>query len=345
MIIRSKAPFRLGLAGGGSDVSPYSDIYGGCILNATISLYAYANIEPRDDNKIVFRIPQTNEEYIFDSQLELPINNSKEELMVGIYNRVVRDFIKKPLSFTMTCALEVPFGSGLGTSSTLAVAILGAYTEWLSLPLGEYDLAYLAYLIERVDLKQAGGKQDQYAAAFGGFNFMEFYNDDKVIVNPLRVRNGIINELSNNLLLYYTNSSRNSGDIIIQQQQNVTAKKEKSIEAMHHIKQQAYAIKEAILTNRLDEIGDILHDGWNHKKQMAEGISTPLFEEVYNTAIKAGATGGKISGAGGGGYVFFYCPNNTRFDVIKALNNLGGYVQPYTFTKKGLETWKYHNCL
>lgn len=345
MIIRSKAPFRLGLAGGGSDVSPYSDIYGGCILNATISLYAYANIEPRDDNKIVFRIPQTNEEYIFDSQLELPINNSKEELMVGIYNRVVRDFIKKPLSFTMTCALEVPFGSGLGTSSTLAVAILGAYTEWLSLPLGEYDLAYLAYLIERVDLKQAGGKQDQYAAAFGGFNFMEFYKDDKVIVNPLRVRNDIINELSNNLLLYYTNSSRNSGDIIIQQQQNVTAKKEKSIEAMHHIKQQAYAIKEAILTNRLDEIGDILHDGWNHKKQMAEGISTPLFEEVYNTAIKAGATGGKISGAGGGGYVFFYCPNNTKFDVIKALNNLGGYVQPYTFTKKGLETWKYHNSL
>lgn len=340
MIIRSKAPFRLGLAGGGSDVSPYSDLYGGCILNATISLYAHANIEPRNDNKIVFRIPQTNEEYIFDSDIELPITHDNTDLMKGIYNRVVKDFVNKPLSFTLTCALEVPFGSGLGTSSTLAIAILGAYAEWLSLPLGEYDLAYLAYLIERVDLKQAGGKQDQYAAAFGGFNFMEFYADDKVIVNPLRIRNEIINELSNNLLLYYTNSSRNSGDIIKKQQKNVTEKKAQSIEAMHQIKKQAYEIKEAILKNELDKIGSILHQGWTFKKEMADGISTPLFEETYNTAINAGASGGKISGAGGGGYVFFYCPCNTKFAVAKALESLGGKVQPYTFTKKGLETWR-----
>jgi len=338
-IIRSKAPFRLGLAGGGTDVSPYSDLYGGCILNATISLYAYANIEPRDDNKIVFRIPQTNEEYCFDSTLELPILNDKADLMKGIYNRVVKDFVGKPLSFTLTCALEVPFGSGLGTSSTLAVAVLGAYTEWLSLPLGEYDLAYLAYLIERADLRQAGGKQDQYSAAFGGFNFMEFYADDKVIVNPLRVRNETINELSNNLLLYYTNSSRNSGIIIEKQQENVKRQKSTSIEAMHQIKQQAYEIKEAVLKNNLDEIGHILNRGWSYKREMAEGITTPFFEELYETAIKAGSIGGKISGAGGGGYVFFYCPGNTRFAVAKALEILGGRVQPYSFTKKGLETW------
>lgn len=340
MIIRSKAPFRLGLAGGGTDVSPYSDIYGGCILNATISLYAYANIEPRDDNKIVFRIPQTNEEYVFESTPELPINNDKADLMKGIYNRIIKDFIHKSLSFTLTCALEVPFGSGLGTSSTLAVAILGAYSEWLTLPLGEYDLAYLAYLIERVDLKQAGGKQDQYAAAFGGFNFMEFYADDKVIVNPLRVRNDTINELSNNMLLYYTNSSRNSGDIIEKQQKNVKEQKAKSIDAMHQIKNQAYEIKEAILKNNLDEIGHILHRGWTYKRNMADGITTPLFEEIYNTATNAGSSGGKISGAGGGGYVFFYCPDNTRFGVIEALEGLGGKVQPYSFTKKGLETWR-----
>lgn len=340
MIIRSKAPFRIGLAGGGTDVSPYSDIYGGCILNATISLYARANIEPRNDNKIVFRIPQTNEEYIYDSVEHLEIEENKADLMKGIYNRVVKDFVKKPLSFTLTCSMEVPFGSGLGTSSTLAIAILGAYSEWLSLPLGEYDLAYLAYLIERVDLRQAGGKQDQYAAAFGGFNFMEFYADDKVIVNPLRIKNEIMNELANNLLLYYTNSSRNSGDIIVEQQKNVKAQNTKSIEAMHQIKHQAYKIKEAILKNQLDEIGKILHAGWTYKRSMAQGISTPLFEETYETAIRFGSTGGKISGAGGGGYVFFYCPDNTRFEVTKALEKLGGKVQPYSFTKKGLETWK-----
>lgn len=340
MIYRSKAPFRLGLAGGGTDVSPYSDIYGGCILNATINLYAYANIEPRNDDKIVFRIPLNNEEYIFDSALELPITNDKTDLMKGIYNRIVKDFTGKPLSFTLTCALEVPFGSGLGTSSTLSVAILGAYSEWLNLPLGEYDLAYLSYLIERIDLKQAGGKQDQYAAAFGGFNFMEFYADDKVIVNPLRIHNEVMNELSNNLVLYYTNSSRNSGDIIEKQQKNVSEKKSKSIEAMHQIKKQAYEIKEAILKNNIDEIGDILHRGWTYKKEMADGISTPFFEELYSTAYNAGATGGKISGAGGGGYVFFYCPDNTKFKVIQALEKLGGKVQDYNFTKKGLETWR-----
>lgn len=339
MIIRSKAPFRIGLAGGGTDVSPYSDLFGGCILNATINLYAYANIEPRNDNKIVFRIPQNNEEYIFDSAEELDIKSDKADLMKGIYNRIIHDFVKKPLSFTLTCSLEVPFGSGLGTSSTLAVAILGAYTEWLSLPLGEYDLAYLAYQIERVDLKQAGGKQDQYAAAFGGVNFMEFYADDKVIVNPLRIRNEIINELSNNLLLYYTNSSRNSGDIIEKQQKNVLEKKAESIEAMHQIKKQAYEMKEAILKNNLDELGHILHRGWEYKRNMAEGITTPLFDQIYETALRAGAIGGKISGAGGGGYVFFYCPNNTKFSVIKELNKLGGYTQLYSFTKKGLETW------
>lgn len=342
MIIRSKAPFRIGLAGGGTDVSPYSDIYGGCILNATISLYAQANIEPREDSKIVFQIPQNGEYYEFEAIQQLPILGDKADLMKGIYNRIVKDFMQKPLAFTLTCSLEVPFGSGLGTSSTLAIAILGAFTEWLSLPLGEYDLAYLAYLIERVDLKQAGGKQDQYAAAFGGFNFMEFSANDKVIVNPLRVKNETINELSNNLLLYYTNSSRNSGDIIVEQQKNVKSQNVKSIEAMHQIKQQAYQIKEAILKNNLDYIGDILHAGWTYKRNMATGISTPFFEEIYETAIKSGSTGGKISGAGGGGFVFFYCPDNTRFEVRKALEMLGGKVHPYTFTKKGLETWKTH---
>ena len=200
-------------------------------------------------------------------------------------------------------------------------------------------MAYLAYLIERADLKQAGGKQDQYAAAFGGFNFMEFYDNDRVIVNPLRIRNETINELSNNMLLYYTNTGRNSGDIIEKQQQNVKNEKAKSIEAMHQIKNQSYEIKEAILKNNLDEIGHILHRGWIFKKEMADGISTPLFEEIYETAINAGASGGKISGAGGGGYVFFYCPANSKFTVSKALEKLGGKVQPYSFTKKGLETW------
>lgn len=340
MIYRSKAPFRLGLAGGGTDVSPYSDLYGGTILNATINLYAYSSIKSRTDGKIVFELPQYDEYYEFDSQLTLPVDNEKSSLMCGIYNRIVKDYVDKPLSFTLTCSLEVPFGSGLGTSSTLAVSIIGAYSEWLKLPLGEYDIAYLAYMIERKDLKQAGGKQDQYAAAFGGFNYMEFGADDKVIVNPLRIKNETINELAHNIVLYYTNSSRKSSEIIIEQQRNVNNQKKVSIDAMHNIKQQAKDLKEIILTNQLNRIGDMFHGGWIYKKQMANGITTPLFEQVYETAIGAGSTGGKISGAGGGGFVFFYCPGTSKYNVVKALNSLGGYVLPYSFTKKGLETWR-----
>ncbi len=173
MIHRSKAPLRLGLAGGGTDVAPYSDLYGGAILNATISMYAFATIEPRDDGKIVFRSEDKNQVIEMDASEELPLTGELD-LMKGIYNRVVRDFENKPLSFTLTTFVDAPPGSGLGTSSTLVVTILGAFAQWLRLPLGEYDLAHLAYEIERVDLNMAGGKQDQYAATFGGVNFMEF---------------------------------------------------------------------------------------------------------------------------------------------------------------------------
>ena len=190
MIIRSKAPLRIGLAGGGTDVSPYSDIYGGAILNATLSLYAYASIKPREDGKIIINAIDRNEIIELKSEEHLAIDG-KLDLIKGVYNRIVKDFVKKPLSFEINTYVDAPPGSGLGSSSTLVVAILGAFVEWLKLPLGEYDIAHLAYVIEREDLKMAGGKQDQYAATFGGVNYMEFYGNDKVIVNPLRIKSNI----------------------------------------------------------------------------------------------------------------------------------------------------------
>ncbi|MBW8048962.1 MAG: dehydrogenase [Cytophagales bacterium] len=338
MIIRSKAPLRLGLAGGGSDVAPYSDIYGGAILNATISMYAYASIVPRDDNKIVLNAIDKNEYYTYDAVTELPIDG-KLDLIKGIYNRVIKDYIKKPLSFELSTHVDAPPGSGLGTSSTLGTAVLGAFSEWLKLPLGEYDLAFLAYQIERIDLNMAGGKQDQYAATFGGVNFMEFYENDKVIVNPLRIKQEILNELAYNLVLYYTKTSRLSSEIIEKQRQNVINKKTSSIEAMHKIKEQAILMKEILLRGKLEEIGNILDFGWTFKKQMAEGITNPDIENIYNIAMNAGATGGKISGAGGGGFMFFYCPGNNRHKVINELSKLGGYIKRYEFEKQGLTTW------
>ena len=257
MIIRSKSPLRIGLAGGGTDVSPYSEQFGGAILNATISLYSYATIEPTNDGKIVLHAIDRKERYEFDSELQLPIDG-KLDLLKGIYNRVVKDYTQRPLSFHLSTYVDAPAGSGLGTSSSLVVAILNAFREWLNIPLGEYELAHLAFEIERKDLGQAGGKQDQYAAAFGGFNFMELYSDDKVIVNPLRIKEYYLNEMQYCMLLYYTGTSRLSSKIIEMQAGNVSQKKEKSIEAMHKLKDQAVMMKEAILRGNLGQIGENL---------------------------------------------------------------------------------------
>src|SRR5688572_22539748 len=197
MIIRSRAPLRIGLAGGGTDVSPYSDIYGGAILNATIDLYAYASIEPLNNGKIEFVIDGPGKSIVLDSARQLAIT-SDFELFIGVYNRIVKQFNLDPLSFRLTSYIEAPQGSGLGTSSTIVVAVLGAFVEWLKLPLGQYDIAHLAYEIERIDLNMSGGKQDQYAATFGGVNYIEFLPDDKVIVNPLHLKNEILYELEFN---------------------------------------------------------------------------------------------------------------------------------------------------
>ena len=338
MIYRSKAPLRIGLAGGGTDVSPYSDQFGGAILNATVSLSAYATLEPIEEDKIILRTLDRNESETHELLHRLPINGTLD-LLKGVYNRIQRDY-NFPLSgFILSTFVDAPAGSGLGTSSTLVVAILGVFVEKYKLPLSDYEIAQYAYSIERVDLQLAGGKQDQYAATFGGVNFMEFYKDDKVIVNPLRIKPHYLHELENNLVLYFTATSRESATIIKEQVKNVTNNNEKSIEAMHQLKEQAKMMKEALLQGKLNDIGEILDYGFQQKRLMAANISNQSIENIYDVAKASGATGGKISGAGGGGFMIFYCPNNTRYAVINALNNFGGAIKKYQFTKYGLTTW------
>ena len=338
MIYRSKAPLRIGLAGGGTDVSPYADLYGGAILNATISLSAYASIEPLNSMEIIVEALDRKERQRFEWSPVLPINGELD-LLKGVYNRIQKDF-KLPLTgFRLSTFVDAPAGSGLGTSSTLVVAILGAFVEMLNLPLGDYDIAHLAYEIERYDIKLAGGRQDQYAATFGGVNFMEFYENDKVIVNPLRIPPRYMHELENNLVLYFTATSRESAAIITEQVNNVNSKNEKSIEAMHQLKDQARMMKEALLKGRLNEFGEILDYGFQQKRLMAANISNSRIEEIYEAAKNAGATGGKISGAGGGGFMIFYCPGNTNYAVKDALLKFGGEVKKYSFIKYGLTSW------
>ena len=342
MIIRSKAPLRLGLAGGGSDVSPYSDIFGGLILNATINLYEYTTIEETDDGMITIQSYDSDCFETYPLAKEIPLNG-KAGLVKGTYNRVVRDFNVPLLSFKITTYNDAPAGSGLGTSSTMVVCILKAFIEWKSLPLGDYEIAKLAYEIERKDLQLSGGKQDQYAAAFGGFNYMEFLPQDVVIVNPLKVKRWIMDELEASMVLYFTGRSRSSAQIIDEQKKNTETGNSKSIEAMHRIKQGAVDMKLAVLKGDMKSFSKVLGQNWEDKKEMANAITNPVIEKAFEVALSAGAKSGKVSGAGGGGFIMFFVEPTRKKDVVDALKKLDGFVMPFNFTEGGAHGWKIYD--
>ena len=341
MIIRARAPLRLGLAGGGTDVSPYCDLYGGLVLNATIDKYAYAMIEPRPEGERV-RFVAADRQESWEGNAGEPIGfDGRLDLHKGVYKRIVREFNGgRPLPLTLTSHTDAPPGSGLGSSSTLVVAMVKAFVEWLNLPLGEYDIARLAYEIERVDVGLAGGRQDQYAATFGGFNFMEFHPGERVVVNPLRIKNWILSELEASLLLYFGGVSRDSAKIIDEQAANVQRKDAAVVEATHALKAEAIAMKENLLKGDFEGLVQSMQVGWEAKKRMARSISNAQIEEVYELATRAGMRAGKISGAGGGGFMMLLVDPVRRMDVIRALQQMPGRIYNCHFTKYGTQGWK-----
>jgi D-glycero-alpha-D-manno-heptose-7-phosphate kinase len=341
--LRCRAPLRLGFAGGGTDVAPYSDQFGGCILNATIDLFAYATIE-HDPQSLSVEFEaldlQVKESHGLVSCFSM---EGALKLHRAVYNRVVKDFLHgQPIAIRLVTWTDAPPGSGLGSSSTLVVSMLAAYVELLSIPLGEYDLAHLAYEIERIDCGLAGGKQDQYAATFGGFNFMEFYSDDRVIVNPLRIRRHIELELQASLLLYFTGRSRESAKIIEVQAKAVgrnDGADTEAIEAMHEVKRVAYVMKESVLKGDVHSFHRNLGASWNAKKRMAKAISNSGIEEIAARAFDAGAKAVKISGAGGGGFMMISIDPVDRHRIVHSLKDSGGLFHDFNFTHFGVETW------
>jgi D-glycero-alpha-D-manno-heptose-7-phosphate kinase len=339
MLVRSKAPLRLGFAGGGTDVSPYCDEFGGYILNATIDMYAYCTIEVTDTGTIAFHATDRNEHVECPSTGVLAIDGNLD-LHKGVYNRIVREFNNgQPLSFCMTTYSDAPAGSGLGSSSTLVVAMVAAFSEWLKLPLGEYDMASIAYEVERNDIGLAGGRQDQYAATFGGFNFMEFYKENRVIVNPLRIKSATVNELENALVLYYSGASRESAVIIQEQIDNTHAKHEKAIDSMHKVKSNALVMKEHLLRGNIRSFAQCLSESWESKKGMAASITNASIEKIFTYAQEHGAIAGKVSGAGGGGYMMLMANPENRMTLVKALDKLEGEVVNVHFSYEGVQSW------
>lgn len=335
--IRSQTPLRLGLAGGGTDINLYCDTYTGYVLNATISLFVHCTLIERGDNKIIFDSPDTGGYCEYESTLNLE-NDGKLDIFKAVYNRIVKDYAKKALSFSLHTYSDVPSGSGLGGSSTLVVGMLKVYAEWLNLPLGEYEIAKLAYEIEREDLGIVGGAQDQYAATFGGFNFMEFYADKRVIVNPLRIRNYIVSELESRVVLYFTNITREAKGL--EEHKKGKLGDSKSLEAMHSIKQDAIDMKEALFRADFKRLGEILERSWRSKKTISEIVSNDELERIYHLAVSNGAYSGKTSGAGAGGFMFFLCEPTQKYRLCELLNKQGGYVANFSFIKEGAKSWR-----
>ena len=342
MLIRSRAPLRLGLAGGGTDLSPYCEQYGGAVLNATIDLYAYATLEALPGSRVHFVAKDVGFEEEDNADPNEMVLEGQATLHRAVYRRICRDFLGgKPYPCRLTTYCEAPPGSGLGSSSTMVVAMVKAFVEALALPLGEYDIAHLAFVIERSDAGLQGGRQDQYAATFGGFNFMEFFADDRVIVNPLRVKNWILSELEASIVLFHTGVSRSSAAIIAEQSRNMSSNSARSVEAMHQMRGDAFSMKEAVLKGDFRTFAAVLNRSWEAKKRTASSVSNDRIDRIFSVAMDAGAVAGKISGAGGGGFITFVVDPMARLSLIQSLERDDcGRVLSCSFTKRGTEGWR-----
>ena len=332
--VRAKAPLRLSFAGGGTDVPPFSDTEGGVVLSATIDRYAYGSLSPRADDRV------SVESVDFGLSLDFPVTedpvlDGKLDLIKAAIRRLRRQDLG---GYDLVLRSNTPPGSGLGSSSTMMVALVGLLHEFYGLPLDQYEIAQLAHAIEREDLAIRGGLQDHYAATFGGFNFIEF--GERVIVNPLRIPESTVNELEFSLLLCFSGITRESAHIIADQTGRVVAAESDTLAGLRAQKQLAVAMKSALLRGKLGEFGDLLGEAWEEKKKLSPLIATPRIQEAFEIALTNGAISGKITGAGGGGYILFFCDFKKKHRVAEALGKLGVTAVEFSFEPRGLTTWR-----
>lgn len=333
----AKAPLRLGLAGGGTDLEPYCSTYGGAVLSSTIDQYAYCKVEPSDN--WIFKSIDLDIEQEFESLPSSYVQEHKLKLLINTYlNLVDKSFFKTPVKITTYC--ETPPGSGLGSSSAVVVSLIAAISEYLNIPLGEYDIAKSAFDIERNICNLPGGKQDQFASAFGGFNYIEFFKNDQVIVNPLRLNFKIQNMLEMNTVLYYVGKPRKDARVIETNMNNLK-NNQKSIQATHKIKKTCEEFKVKLLTGDVTGISKLMNEYWNLKLKTSDKIGSEELVEVYDYALQNGANAAKISGAGGGGHMILFTEFENRHRLVSALNSReNGKIVPFKFVKHGVDVWR-----
>ncbi|MBD3187462.1 GHMP kinase [Candidatus Bathyarchaeota archaeon] len=342
MGIRSKAPFRIAFAGGGTDVAPYCDEFKGAVLNATINYYAYVTITNSKDKGIHVNSLDYNEFKSFYREDDL--DNSGPLGLVKATLREIQehdeiDILNGSGGMNVFIHSDAPPGSGLGSSSTVCVALLGALLDYFKIPLTRYEIAEKSFDIERNKLGIKGGSQDQFAATFGGFNYMEFFKEN-TIVNPLRINNDIMNELQYNTILVNTGKSRMSDNILEEQVRLYKTEREEILPHYHRAVELTNEIKNCLLRQDLEKFADLLSEAFHNKARFCDKIATPRVMEVYNMAMEHGALGGRILGAGGGGFMMFYVNYLEKRNLIKALQGIQVDFLNFSFDTQGLQTWK-----
>ena len=331
--IRARAPLRIGIAGGGTDVEPYVSKRGGCVFNTTINKYAYCTLTPASRGS---DISVDSFQYgKYKTSLKngpLPLDGNMDLI------KAVSNHFEPERGFKISINSDVPAGSGLGGSSTMMVAMIAAISEWMDEKMDPYETAKLAYHLEREVIGLKGGVQDQYAAAFGGFNYIDVAKEG-VKVRPAVIDEDVVNELQCRSVLCYTKISRESADIIKTQMEST--KKGTNIKALDESKRLATEIGQTITEGELDRAGELLDESWTYKKQFSRSITNKNIDKLYKIARKAGAIGGKVSGAGGGGFMYFICKYDRKTKVSEALRKAGGELLEFSYEPDGAKAW--HN--
>lgn len=338
-LYRAKAPLRISFCGGGTDVSPYPEERGGAVLSATIDKYAYASLRPISEPEVRITSLDFGLARTFSASGPL-VPDGELDLVKGVWNHFLAEArgSSTPGGCEIFLHSDAPPGSGLGSSSTMVTTLVGVMSEWRRHPLTPYEIAELTYRIERQDLGLAGGRQDQYAATFGGFNFIEFHRDHTV-VNPLRLRRDVENELEYALLLCFTGGTRLSAQIVSKQTQSYREGKPEVVAALDRMKEMTVEMKGLLLRGRLTEFGERLHEAWIEKQKLDPAITSSSIDELYRLARAEGAIGGKILGAGGGGFLLLYVPFDRKHRIAERMEAAGGRIVPFAFEGRGLQSW------
>jgi len=333
-IVRAKSPLRLSFTGGGTDVPAWYEQHPGAVLSSTINRYAYVTLYPRDDRQVKIR----------SLDMGFSVNYNLDQ---GPANDGALDLAKvsiKRLGIEQGVDIDIrsdaPAGSGLGGSSALTSAILAALAEFRGVKLTREELAELNYVVERIDLKITGGKQDQYATAYGGFNCIKF-SKDLVAVEPLEVDESVVDDLEAHLLLCYTGKVRAKANLVDRQVEMYKQGRETTIDGMKRLYEMVFEMRAALVEGDLDRFGFLMHESYVNKKRMNPYVTegTPI-DQMYEAARDAGAIGGKLLGAGGGGFLAFYCPTDRQHEMRAALAELGATFSDFSFDQRGVHVWR-----